>query len=319
MKFKKILTIGIKETSLESEYWKIIDELSEERISLSADSDEIDAQLKNTDCLLINPFVFEVKKEHINQASELKYISVLATAYGKVDCDYATTKNIAVTNIPDYSTEAVAEFVFGTILENLRDLERAKKQAREGDYSEDTFFNTTEIKGKKFGIIGLGNIGARVSEFASVFGAEVSYWSKNRKKGLEEASNIKFQDVQTIFSECDFISLHLAFNNGTEQFVNNEMIGKIKKGAIFINTAPNELVNLEALEKRLSNNDMTYIMDHSDELSLEQAEQLSKHKNCIIYPPIGYTTKEASKEKQEVFVGNIRNFLKGEATNKVNL
>ncbi|MCK5591427.1 MAG: hypothetical protein KAI72_05680 [Candidatus Pacebacteria bacterium] len=82
--------------------------------------------------------------------------------------------------------------------------------------------------------------------------------------------------------------------------------------------APNELVDLEALENRLSNNDMTYIMDHSDELSSKQAEQLSKHKNCIIYPPISHTTKEASKEKQETFVGNIRNFLKGEATNKVN-
>ena len=96
------------------------------------------------------------------------------------------------------------------------------------------------------------------------------------------------------------------------------MIGKIKKGAILINTAPNELVDLEALEKRLSDNDIIYIMDHSDELSLEQAEHLSKHKNCIIYPPIGYTTKEASKEKQEIFVGNIRNFLNGEVTNKVN-
>ncbi|MCK5413530.1 MAG: hypothetical protein KAI57_04120 [Candidatus Pacebacteria bacterium] len=164
----------------------------------------------------------------------------------------------------------------------------------------------------------MGNIGSRVSELASVFGAEISYWSKNKKVELEEKNNIKFQEVQTIFSECDFISLHLAFNQETEQFVNKELIEKIKKGAILVNTAPNELVDLEALKKRLGNNDMTYIMDHSDELSADQAKKLSKHKNCIIYPPIGYTTKEASKEKQEIFVGNIRNFLKGETTNKVN-
>lgn len=318
MKFKKILTIGIKNSSLDEEYWKMIDELSEKRVSLLVDNNEINDQLKDTDCLLINPFVFESKKELIDLAPELKYISVLATAYGKVDCEYATIKNIAVTNIPDYSTEAVSEFVFGAILENLRDLERAKKQSREGDYSEDTFFNTSEIRGKKFGVIGLGNIGSRVAELALAFGANVSYWSKNRKKELEKTNNIKFQDAQTIFSESDFISLHLAFNQETEYFVNKEMIGKIKKGAILINTAPNELVDLEVLEKRLSDNDIIYIMDHSDELSPEQAEQLLKHQNCIIYPPIGYTTKEASKEKQEIFVGNIRNFLNGEATNKVN-
>ena len=113
MKFKKILTIGIKDSILDKEYWKMIDELSEKRVSLSADSNEINDQLKDTDCLLINPFVFEVKKELIDLAPELKYISVLATAYGKVDYEYATTKNIAVTNIPDYSTEAVAEFIYG--------------------------------------------------------------------------------------------------------------------------------------------------------------------------------------------------------------
>ncbi|MCK5413582.1 MAG: hypothetical protein KAI57_04385, partial [Candidatus Pacebacteria bacterium] len=141
MKFKKVLTIGIKELNLDKEYWEMIDKLSEERISISADSEEINDQLKDTDCLLINPFVFEVKKEHIDQASKLKYISVLATAFGKIDCEYATMKNISVTNIPDYSTEAVAEFVLGVILENIRDLERAKKQSREEDYSEDTFFN----------------------------------------------------------------------------------------------------------------------------------------------------------------------------------
>ena len=93
---------------------------------------------------------------------------------------------------------------------------------------------------------------------------------------------------------------------------------KIKKGAVLINLAPNELIDLNALEKRLSNGDITYIMDHSDELTSEQASELSKHKNCIIYPPIGYTTKEATIEKQEIFVGNIENFLQGSPTNKVN-
>lgn len=124
--------------------------------------------------------------------------------------------------------------------------------------------------------------------------------------------------METIFSECDFISLHLAFNNKTKHFANKEMIGKIKNGAILINTAPNELVDLEAIEKRLGVNDMVYIMDHSDEFGSEHAEQFLKHKNRIIYPPIGYTTKEASKAKQEIFIGNIRNFLKGAPMNKVN-
>lgn len=317
MKFKKILTVGISESSLNETYWKKMDFLSEKRISLPKDSPEIKAQLNDTDCLLVNPFAFKVEKELIDLAPKLKYIGVLSTAYGKVDCAHAASKNIAVCNIPGYSTEAVAELVFGAVLQYVRDLEKATKQAKEGDYSEAAFFNTSEIKGKKFGVIGLGRIGSRVAELALAFGADVYYWSRNRKKEVE-AKGVKYHEVEKLLSDCDFISIHLAFTKETEHFLNEARISKIKKGAILINLAPNELVDFGALEKRLANSDMTYIMDHSDELTSEQANNLSKYKNCVMYPPIGYTTKEATLKKQDIFVANIENFLKGAPINKVN-
>lgn len=317
MKFQKILTIGIGETSLNADYWKKLDSLAEKRISLTKDSLEIKSQLEDADCLLVNPFAFKVDKEIIDLAPVLKYIGVLSTAYGKIDYEYAATKKITVCNIPGYSTEAVAELAFGVILEHIRDLERAKVQARGGDYSEATFFNTSEIRGKKFGVIGLGRIGLRVAELVSAFGAEVSYWSRNRNN-KSEAKGIKYQDIEALLSECDFISLHLAFNKETERFLNTERIMKIKHGSVLINLAPNELVDYTALEKRLANDDIIYIMDHTDELNIEQAKMLSQYKNCIMYPPIGYTTKEATVAKQEIFVGNIENFLKGLPINKVN-
>ncbi len=316
MKFKKILTIGISEASLSADYWKQIDDLVEKRISLAKDSMEIKAQLNDTDCLLVNPFAFKVEKEHIDMAPKLKYIGALSTAYGKIDYEYAATKNIAVCNISGYSTEAVTELIFGAILEHIRDLERAKVQARKGDYSETTFFNTSEIKGKKFGVIGLGQIGSRVAELALAFDADVSYWSRNRNDEAE-TKGIKYQDIETLLSKCDFISLHLAFNKETELFLNEVRIKKIKHGALLLNLAPNELIDYAALEKRLTSKDITYIMDHTDELSSEQAKQLSKHTNCIMYPPIGYTTKEATANKQEIFVENIKSFLKGSPINKV--
>ena len=204
-------------------------------------------------------------------------------------------------------------------LRNIRSrpLEKAKKRTRNGNYSEYTVFDTIEIKEKKFGIIGLGNIGGRIAELASAFGADVFYWSKNRKMD-QEAKGIKYTDVETILQECDFISINLTLAKETEYFLNEEHIARIKTGAVIINMAPNELVDLNALEKRLNNRDITYIMDHPDELTKDQISKLAKHENCIIYPPIGYITKEATINKQEIFVGNIRNFLNGKATNKVN-
>jgi phosphoglycerate dehydrogenase-like enzyme len=100
--------------------------------------------------------------------------------------------------------------------------------------------------------------------------------------------------------------------------MNDTRIKRIKSGALLLNLAPNELVDFVALEKRLAKGDIVYIADHSDEMTPEQIKLLSKHKNCILYPPIGYTTKEATMGKQEIFVKNIENFLKGSPTNKVN-
>lgn len=317
MKFKKVLIIGIDESSLDSGYWKKIYGLADKHVSLSKDSPEIKKELADTDCLLANPFAFKVDKEIIAAAPKLKYIGVLATAYGKIDISYAESKEITVCNIPGYSTEAVAEFAFGVILEHIRELERAKKQAREGNYSESTFFNTYEIADKKFGVIGLGRIGSRVAELARAFGADVYYWSRNRKKELE-TRGIKYQEVEKLLSDCDLISLHLAFTKDTELFMNDTRIKKIKSGAVLLNLAPNELVDFIALEKRLAKRDITYIADHSDEMTSEQTKQLSKYNNCILYPPIGYTTKEARIAKQEIFVKNIEDFLKGKPINKVN-
>ena len=91
-------------------------------------------------------------------------------------------RKITVCNIAGYSTEGVAELAFGLLIENIRELERAKVQARKGDYSEASF-QGFELKNKKFGIIGLGRIGGRIAEIAkNGFGADVSYWSKNRKR-----------------------------------------------------------------------------------------------------------------------------------------
>lgn len=314
-KFHKILTIGIKKFAVDSAYWQRIEALTEKIVNCDKDSPEIKDELVDTDCLLTG-FGIVVNKELIDSAPKLKYIGVLATAYGKVDVDYSKDKGISVCNIPGYATESVAEFVFAAILDHIRGIENGKKQAREGNYSE-AGFSAIEIKNKIFGIFGLGRIGSRVAEIALGFGADVRYWDIDRRKEFE-MKGIKYEEADDLIPKCDFLSLHFAQVKDTENSLNQERIQKIKKGAVVINTAPMELVNIDALEKRLENGDITFILDHSDEMSQENINKLSKFKNCIIYPPIAYITKEARIAKQEIFVGNIESFLGGSSINKVN-
>ncbi len=305
VKFKKILVTGFDKSNLDENVWARINKLTYTVVFKAA---------KDVDCLFSR--FNKVDKELIGSLPSLKYIGLLATGTGTVDLNYAKKKKIVVCNIPGYATESVAEWVFGLILEHLRDLERAKQIAYKGDFSGNGF-SATEILGKKFGVIGLGRIGGRVAEIASGFGAKVCYWSRNRKKEMEK-KRIGYEQLDSLVSTCDFISLHLLYTKDTAGILNEKRINSIKKGAIIINVSPMELVNIPALEKRLKKGDVTFILDHPDEMNPKDVEKLSQYKNCLIYPPVGYVSKEARVLKQEIFVSNIENFLKGKPTNKVN-
>lgn len=315
MKFKKTLTVGIDRSKLDEDYWKMVNSLTEKIVALPKGSPDINTEIIDADCLLV-AFGVTVDKETIGKAPNLKYIGVLAVAFGKIDTNYAKSKNITVCNCAGYSTEAVAEFVLSAILEHIRQLEEGKRRGRNGNYSE-AGISATEIKNKIFGVIGLGSIGSRVAEIALGFGADVRYWSRNRKEEAEKRG-VKYTDADDLIGNADFLSLNLAQTKDTEKFLNKERIEKIKKGAVVVNTAPMELVDIDALSERLAKGDITFILDHSDEMTEADLKKLSKHGNCIIYPPIAYVTKEARMAKQEIFVGNIENFLNGSPTNKVN-
>ncbi|MFI5241197.1 MAG: 2-hydroxyacid dehydrogenase [Microgenomates group bacterium] len=316
MKFKKILSVGISKTSLDSKYWDEIKKLTNQLILLPENSKDLKTHLKSTDCLLV--YFNGVDKTMIDNTPNLKYIGALATGVGKIDSKYAKQKGITVSNIPGYSTESVAELVFAVILEHIREISRAKRESKEGNRSE-VGFSAIEIKGKTFGILGLGRIGQRVAKLAESFGAKVLYWSRNRKKKLEN-KNIQFEDIDKLISKCDFLSIHFALNLETENILDAKRIAKIKKWAVVVNTAPMELVDINALEKRLKKGDITFIFDHTDlgDISEENLRRLQRYKNCITYPVLGYISKEARQTKQEMFIANIKDFLKGKPQNVVN-
>ncbi len=315
-KFKIILMLGYNKSDLGEKEWTRLKKLSRSLVLLPKDSAKLNINLTNCDCLLVRLGAV-VDKQMIDNAPKLKYIGMLGTGYGRIDAVYAAKKGITVCNIAGYGKESVAELAFGIIIDQIRNLEQMKIQARKGNYSEPSIPGT-EIKGKKFGVIGLGNIGGRIAKIAKDgFQVDVSYWSRHRKKGAEK-NGIKFQDVNELLVTSDFISLNLAYVPETKSFIDKQKIRLIKPGAIFLNLAPMELVDINALEKRLKKGNITFITDHADELSPKQVNQLSKYKTCVMYPPIGYVTREATAAKMGMFVHNIENYLNGNASNKVN-
>lgn len=316
MKFEKILVYNINRSkNLDPQSWKKIESLGNKLIFIPKDDLKLREELADTDCLLV-AFGTNVTKEDMDSAPRLRYIGVLATAFGKIDVLHAKKKKIIVSNLKGYSTESVAEFVLAAILEYIRNLEEGKKRGKSGNYSE-VGISAIEIKNKIFGIVGLGAIGSRVAEIALGFGADIRYWSKNRKNNFEK-KGVKYETFENLISKADIISINLAQTKDTEKIFNKKAFQQVKSGTIIINTAPMELVDIDGLEQRLKNKDITFILDHSDEMAREDIEKLSKYPNCIIYPPIAYVSKEAAENRKRIFIQNIEAFLKGKPINVVN-
>ena len=168
-------------------------------------------------------------------------------------------------------------------------------------------------KNINFGIIGLGNIGNRVAELAAGFGANVSYWSRNKKD-----NDFTYKELDELLSESDYISVNVAQTPETENLLNDKNIPLIKSGAVVISTVPPEVIETNALASRLAKKDITFVSDHADEMSEETISALKPYSNCLLLPAIAFITAEARINKQEIFIGNIKAALEGKPQNKVN-
>ncbi|MDH3309154.1 MAG: 2-hydroxyacid dehydrogenase [Gammaproteobacteria bacterium] len=310
MKFNKIVMLCYSQSNFREQAGQRLRRLSEEIKALPEDSPEIPNHIADADCLLVETGI-SVDQTLISAAPRLKYIGVFGSGYGRVDVPYAASRGITVCNTPGYSTEGVAEFVFGVILEHIREIERAKAYAREGHYSG-FGFRGEELRDKKFGIIGLGRIGRRIADIAHKgFGADVSYWSRNRKIDTEK-TGVRYADINAVLRHSDFLSINLAHVPATEKFINADRIALIKPGAVVVHLAPVEVIDLDGLETRLKRADMTYILDHSDELSPDQAKRLARYRHCVMYPAIACITQEARHAKLAMFLEDIQSYLEGE-------
>ena len=314
--FKKILLWNYTEDDFEEQYWNRIDKVCDQKVLLSLDGSDVEQHLPDADCILVK-LGMAVDSQIMDRAPNLRYVGMFGTGYGRIDTAYASSKDITVCNVTGYSTQSVSEFGVGALLEQFREIERAKERGRTGPYTFATFMGS-ELGSKVVGIVGLGTIGARFAQMLSKgFGCDVRYWSRTRKQ-KEEEDGIRYQEIEPLLREADIVSLHLSANPDTIGFMSESRINMLKPGAILLNLSPTELVDQTGVENRLAQGDITFIFDHPNELSSEQAEKLSKYGQCIMYPPIANITGPASTDRQNGFVSSLENYIGGSPTNKVN-
>ena len=305
--FAHLLFLGFTADDLDRSSWGRVDAVCGRRTLLEPSSPELAEALRSADGLLLK-LGMGVDRTAIDAAPALRYIGMLGTGVGRVDLAHAEARGIAVRNVAGYATTAVAEFVFAALLARRRDLHRARAWALGGELSEAPF-GGTEIAGTTFGVLGLGRIGRRVAHMARAgFGADTVYWSRASRSG---EPGIALVNRPELFARADILSLHLAHTPETEGLVDAAAFDAMRPDAVVVNTAPMELVSLPALERKLDTESFTFILDHPESVPPAALARLVGRPNCIVYPSIGYTTAEASRAKEELFVRAMENYLAG--------
>ncbi|MCI6457671.1 MAG: 2-hydroxyacid dehydrogenase [Clostridium sp.] len=256
---------------------------------------------------------FKYKKEVMEKCPNLKMVCVAFTGVDHVDIDYCRERGITVCNCAGYSTSAVADLVFGMLINIYRNIDKCNKVTREGGTKNGLV--GFELEGKKFGVVGTGAIGMRVANIAKAFGCEVYGYSRTVKEG----NGIKYVDLNALLSTCDIVSLHVPLNDSTKGLINEENIKLMKKNAVLINTARGPVIDSKALSDALKNG--TIAGAGVDVFEIEPPiptdHVLFEAPNLIVTPHVAFATKESMVKRAEIVFENINKYMNGNPQNLI--
>ena len=258
-------------------------------------------------CDLLMTSKCQITREIMANAPNLKYIGLTATGYNNVDVKAAADLGIAVTNVPSYATDAVAQHTMALILEITNNVGLHNRSVQEGEWTSSKYFcywkkPVTLLAGKSIGIIGYGEIGKKVAELAKAFGMTVNIYSRDPEAAIKS----------------DYVSLHCPLTPENEKMVNTQFLVNMKPGAVLINTARGGLVDERALADALKAGFIAGAA--TDVLTTEPPEEdcpLIGLDNCILTPHMAWAPKEMRQLVIDTLADNLTAWLDDRLVNRV--
>ena len=283
--------------------------------------DELKMRCDGADVVITNKV--PINEKTLGESPTVKFVGVTATGTNVIDFDYTKKHGITVTNVKGYSTESVAQHTFSLLFYLLEKSHYYDTYVKEEGYVDNVLFNHlgqtfSELYGKTWGIVGLGEIGRRVADIAKAFGCNVIYYSTSGKNSNDNYNRV---DFDTLLSTSDIVSVHAPLNKDTENLFDDTAFDKMKKNAIFINVGRGPIVNEQALYDALAGEKIAGAgLDVLCEEPMSRENPLLQFKDSnrlIITPHIAWATVEARNRLiQEVYL-NLSAFTKGEKRNVI--
>ena len=279
--------------------------------------DEVAEKIADADMVVCNKTLLD--KNTLRLAKNLKYIGLFATGYNNIDIDYCKAHNIAVCNAGSYSTNAVAQHTFALILEHFNNTSNYNKYVQDGRWKRSKTFSPfvyplSELAGKTLGIVGFGNIGRAVAKIANAFEMNVIAYNRSEK----QVDGVAFVSFETLLEQSDVVSVHCPLNSESQDMFDKNAFAKMKKGALFVNTARGGVMVEQDLFDALQSEHLGGAA--IDTLKVEPMEEdciLMGAKNCIITPHIAWAPVETRVRLMNIVADNISAFLNGTPQNRI--
>ena len=250
--FAKVAVDGIRKEIEAAGYELVLLEKYGEKANLLNAVADVDAIIIRSDV---------IDAEVLDAAKQLKIVVRAGAGYDNVDLEAATAHGVCVMNTPGQNSNAVAELALGMMVMAVRNMYNGT--------------SGTELKGKKLGIHAYGNVGRNVARIAKGFGMEIYAYDAFCPKEVIEADGAKAVDsAEELYAACDVISLHIPATAETKNSINYDLVGRMPKGGLLVNTARKEVIDEASLIKLMEERaDLKYVTDIMPAANAEFAEK----------------------------------------------
>jgi len=289
-------------------------------MSGALDEDELAEKIKDVSVLGIRSKT-NLTEKVLQNANRLIAVGAFCIGTNQIDLEACLKKGVAVFNAPFSNTRSVVELAIGEIIFLMRNLPDRIAEMHQGEWNKSAK-GSYEVRGKKLGIVGYGNIGAQLSVVAEAVGFDVYYYDLVEKLALGNAT--KCNSLQDLLEKVDIVSLHVDGRKENKNMISDREFSWMKKGSIFLNLARGQVVDVDALRKHMESGKITGagvdVFPKEPKTNQEKFEStLRGLPNLILTPHIGGSTEEAQENIGNFVPGKIINYINtGGTTNSVN-
>lgn len=298
--------------------WAEVEKLGETTVYPRSTIEQAIERIGDAEAVLTNKV--PITRRIMDACPNIRYVGLISTGTNIMDLPLAKERGIAVTNVPGYSTDSVAQMAIALLLSYTNRVAEHAKSVREGKWSKSLDYcfwdyPIIELAGKTLGVIGLGQTGQATAKIAAALGMKTVAYSRTKKD-----VDIEQTDLDDLLSRADFISLNCPLTEQTKNLICRENIAKMKDGAVIINTGRGPLVDNSAVCDALDSGKLAaFLADVNFDEPPNADDKLIAHEKATFTPHIAWASIEARSRLVDAVAENLKSWMNGGKLNRVEL